>query len=123
MNRFLGLIAGLILALPVHAELIALTGASVHPVSSEVITDGIVIVRDGRIEAVGVGIDIPANARRVDLTGLHLYPGFVHPATQLGLTEISSVAGTIDTAEMGNVNAAIRAEVAINHDSMLLPVS
>jgi len=123
MNRFLGLIAGLLLALPVHAELIALTGASVHPVSSEVITDGIVIIRDGRIEAVGAGIDIPADARRVDLTGLHLYPGFVHPATQLGLTEISSVAGTVDTAEMGNVNAAIRAEVAINHDSRLLPVS
>lgn len=122
-NKLLGLAAGLLLALPAHAELIALTGASVHPVSSEVIDDGVVLVRDGAIEAVGAGIEIPAEARQIDLAGLHLYPGFVHPATQLGLTEISSVAGTVDTAEMGNINAAIQAEVAINHDSRLLPVS
>ena len=122
-NKVLGLAAGLLLALPVHAELIALTGASVHPVSSEVIADGVVIIRDGRIEAVGSDLDVPAEARRIELGGLHLYPGFVHPATQLGLTEIASVPGTVDTTEMGNINAAIRAEVAVNHDSKLLPVS
>jgi imidazolonepropionase-like amidohydrolase len=122
-NKLLGLTASLLLALPVHAELIALTGASVHPVSSEVIADGVVILRDGRIEAVGNGIEIPDEARRIELDGLHLYPGFVHPATQLGLSEISSVPGTVDTTEMGNINAAIRAEVAVNHDSKLLPVS
>ena len=102
---------------------LALTGATVHPVSGDPIADGIVVVRNGLIEAVGAGIEIPSDADRVDLSGLHLYPGFVHPATQLGLTEISSVAGTIDTAEIGNINAAVRVEVAVNHDSELLPTS
>lgn len=123
MNKLLALTASLMLALPAHAELIALTGADVHPVSSEVIADGVVLIRDGRIEAVGSGIEIPDEARRIELDGLSLYPGFVHPATQIGLREISSVAGTVDTTEMGNINAAIRAEVAVNHDSKLLPVN
>ncbi|MBB6085901.1 amidohydrolase family protein [Wenzhouxiangella marina] len=117
------LLASTLLAAPASAEVLALTGATVHPVSSDPIPDGTVLIEDGRITAVGSDIVAPPGARIIDLDGLHLYPGFVHPASQLGLREINSVAGTIDTAEMGSVNAALRAEVAFNHDSMLLPAS
>jgi imidazolonepropionase-like amidohydrolase len=122
----IGLTLGLALmpaSVPAQSKPLVLTGATVHPVSAEPIPDGIVLVRNGLIEAVGAEIEIPDYAERIDLSGLHLYPGFVHPATQLGLTEISSVAGTIDTAEMGSINAAVRVEVAVNHDSELLPTS
>ncbi len=101
----------------------ALVGATVHPVSGEPIENGIVLIRDGLIVDLGADITVPADAERIDLDGLHLYPGFVHPITQLGLTEISSVAGTVDLTEMGNINAAVRVEVAINHDSELFPTS
>ena len=106
-----------------NAEVTALVGATVHPVSSDAIENGTILMRDGRIEAVGAELDIPEGAKVIDLSGLHLYPGFVHPATQLGITEIASVAGTVDTAEMGNINAAVRVEVAVNHDSELLPTT
>ena len=106
-----------------RTETIALTGATVHPVHAEPIANGVVLIRDGLIEAVGANLEIPEGAELVDLSGLHLYPGFVHPATQLGLIEISSVAGTVDTTEMGSINAAVRIEVAVNHDSELLPTS
>ena len=112
-----------LLAAPALADLTALTGATVHPVNQEPIENGIVLIESGHIQAVGADLDIPDNARRIELDGLHLYPGFVHPGTQLGLTEISSVAGTVDTTEMGNINAALRAEVAVNHDSELLPTT
>ncbi|MGY6555362.1 MAG: amidohydrolase family protein [Wenzhouxiangella sp.] len=102
---------------------LALINAHVHPVSAEPIENGVVLIMDGRIAAVGVDVAIPADAELVDLEGLSLYPGFVHPATQLGLTEIASVAGTVDTAEMGNINAALRVESSVNHDSELLPTS
>ncbi|TVS12845.1 MAG: imidazolonepropionase [Wenzhouxiangella sp.] len=114
---------GLLLSGPIRAELTALVGATVHPVSSEAIEHGVVLIEDGLILAVGADLEIPEQATIVDLDGLHLYPGFVHPGTQLGLTEISSVAGTVDTAEMGSINAAVRVEVAFNHDSELLPTS
>lgn len=119
----LAAITSLMLAAGAQASTTALVGATVHPVSSDPIENGIVLIRDGRIEAIGSDVAIPDDAERVELDGLHLYPGFVHPGTQLGITEIASVAGTVDTAEMGNINPAIRVEVAVNHDSELLPTS
>lgn len=109
----------LFLAAPIQAETVAYVGATIHPVSAAPIHNGVLLVRDGRIEAVGADIEVPADARTEDLSGMHLYPGLIHAGTVLGLTEIGSVAGTQDTTEMGQVNAAIRAEVAVNHDSML----
>jgi len=105
------------------ADVLVLTGATVHPVTSDPLKNATVVIDDGRITAVGTDLEWADDAEVVELDGLHLYPGFVHPATQLGLTEISSVAGTVDTSEMGSINAALRAEVAINHDSYLLPTS
>jgi imidazolonepropionase-like amidohydrolase len=106
--------------------LTALVGATVHPVAGQPIEDGVVLMRGARIEAVGSELAIPdgeAGATVVELDGLHVYPGFVHPYSALGLTEIGSVSGTVDTTEMGAINAALRVEVAFNHDSALLPVS
>ncbi|MFP4335807.1 MAG: hypothetical protein ACLFQC_10105, partial [Wenzhouxiangella sp.] len=122
--RILLLATSLLLGLsPAVAEVTALVGATVHPVAAEPIEDGIVLIENGRIQAVGADLAVPTQATVIELDGLHLYPGFVHPATQLGLTEISSVAGSVDTSEMGSINAALRAEVAVNHDSALLPVA
>jgi imidazolonepropionase-like amidohydrolase len=107
-------------------SLTALVGATVHPVSGEVIENGVVLMRGETIEAVGSDLAIPdgePGVTVVELDGLHIYPGFVHPHSALGLTEIGSVAGTVDTTEMGSINAALRVEVAFNHDSALLPVS
>lgn len=117
------LLAASVLVSPVCAEVKVLTGATIHPISGPEIANGTLVIRDGLIESVGVDITPPADATVIDLSGHHIYPGFVHPATQLGLTEISSVAGTIDTTEMGNINAALNVEVAVNHDSQLLPAT
>ncbi|NDY95444.1 amidohydrolase family protein [Wenzhouxiangella limi] len=121
--RSLLILFALLLAGPAPADITALVGATVHPVSAEAIENGVVLIEDERIQAVGADLPIPDDAEVIDLAGLHLYPGFVHPATQLGLTEISSVPGSVDTDEMGSINAALRAEVSVNHDSALLPVA
>jgi len=122
-NRISALFATALICMgSAHAQPTALVGATVHPVSGDTIADGVVLV-DGRdIVAVGTQIDIPADANIIDLAGRHVYPGFVHPLSALGLTEISSVAGTVDTSEMGSINAALRVEVAFNHALALLPV-
>ncbi len=104
---------------PALAERLALIGATIHPVSSEPIANGYLLISQGRIEALGPLADLDDSVTTLDLGGQHLYPGLVHAGTVLGLTEIGSVAGTDDTTEMGSINAAIRAEIAVNHDSML----
>ena len=105
------------------AELTALVGATVHPISGPPIEDGVVLMRDGVIEAIGNGIEVPADAERLELNGKHIYPGFVHPLTPLGLSEIDSVRGSVDTREIGDNNSDIRAEVAFNADSLRLPAA
>jgi imidazolonepropionase-like amidohydrolase len=104
------------------AGLVGYVGATAHPVSGAPIEDAVLIVDGARI----VSLDDrqpPPEVRRVDLSGKHLYPGFVHPGSSLGLTEISSVRGTVDSSEMGDLNPDLRAEVAFHADSELLPVA
>src|SRR5262245_47517721 len=62
--------------------------ATVHPVSSAVLEDGVVVVADGHIVAVGPSgsVAIPDGATRVDLTGKHLIPGLVDTHSHIGAT-------------------------------------
>lgn len=104
---------------------LAIVGATVYPVSGPPITDGTVLVKDGKIAAVGRTADlaVPVEADRVDAGGLNLYPAFINANTVLGLVEIGSVRGTVDIAEVGSLNPNARAEVAVNPSSELLPVT
>lgn len=70
------------------AQTIAITGGKVYPVSGPAIENGTVIIRDGKIAAVGAGLPIPQGAQRVDATGKWVTPGLVNSATQLGLVEV-----------------------------------
>ena len=104
-----------------YAETIAFVGGTVHPVSGPSVPGGTLVIEGDRIAAVGSGVAVPPGARVVDVSGKHLYPGFVHPATNLGLVEVDSVRGTVDVEEIGKVNTNLRAEVAFNADSFRLP--
>ncbi len=107
-----------------EAGTIAIVGATVHPVTGPAIADGVVVIEGGKIAAVGgSGTQIPANATRVDGAGKHLYPGLIASNSQLGLTEIGSVAEASDIREMGDFNANIRAEVAVNGEAAAIPVT
>ena len=110
-------------ALSLSAETIALVGATVHPVSGPDIPRGTVVLTDGRISAVGANVTPPAGAKVVDVSAKHVYPSLVPAATNLGLVEISAARATVDVAEIGDVNPDARADVAMNFDSELLPVT
>jgi imidazolonepropionase-like amidohydrolase len=106
-----------------QADVVALRGGIVHPVSRPEIHGATVLLDGDRIVAVGREIAVPAAARVVDVSGLHVYPSLIDANTVLGLTEIGSVRGTVDTQETGDVNPNARVEVAINPDSEILPVT
>jgi len=108
---------------PARAEVLALTGGTVHPVTGPEIANGTVLVEGAKITAVGAGIPVPSGAKVIDCTGKHVYPGFVHANTILGLQEISTIEGSDDSRETGNLNPNQRAEVMYNPDSDFLPVA
>lgn len=108
---------------PLRAETVALTGGTVHPVSGPTIEKATIVVTDGRITTVGAGVSPPSGATVIPCEGKHVYPGLIAANTILGLTEVGSVLGTNDQNETGNVNPNIRAEVQVNPESDLLPVT
>ncbi len=101
---------------------IALVGGTVHPVSGPSIDGGIVLFDEGKIIAVGREVAVPENAQRIDVSGKHVYPGLIDANSQMGLVEVPSVRGTVDTRETGTINPNVKAEVAVNPDSELIPV-
>ena len=56
-----------------------LRGGTVIPKPGEKIEGGAVLIRDGRIEAVGTAVEAPGEARVWDMTGLTIYAGFIDP--------------------------------------------
>jgi imidazolonepropionase-like amidohydrolase len=76
-----------LLAVPAFADapgVYAITGGTVHPVSGPDIANGVVIIRDGLIEAVGANLAIPPDATTIDVKGSHVYPGLIDAQTSLG---------------------------------------
>ena len=110
---------------PGAAEVVAITGATVHTMGAAgTLKDATVLIAGGRIKAVGIGIPIPAGARRIDGAGKVVTPGLFDSYTHLGLVEVNAVEATEDaTNEDPHVSAAFRVDEAINYESMLLPIN
>lgn len=100
-------------AQPVDAQTIAIVGGRVHPVSGPAIENGTVIIRDGRITAVGRDVAIPEGAQRIDAAGKWVTPGIINPATQLGLIEVGQVGETRNATARGREGNAINAAFTV----------
>jgi imidazolonepropionase-like amidohydrolase len=106
-----------------ESHVVALVGGTLHTVVDDPIPNGVLLIRDGRFEAVGADIAIPEDAEQIDLSGKHVYPGLIDSDTALGLIEIEAVRATRDTSEVGLINSNVQAIVAFNPDSELIPVA
>jgi imidazolonepropionase-like amidohydrolase len=102
---------------------VAIRNATIYPVTSAPIPNGTIVFANGVITAVGANVAIPAGATVIDGTGLSVYPGMIDSGTNVGLTEIDSVAGTVDTTELGDFNPNAMAAVAINPHTEVVPVT
>ena len=60
-----------------HATILTAAGPAIH--------DGTVVLRDGRIVAVGTTVDVPADAVIIDGTGKYVTPGIIDIHSHLGV--------------------------------------
>ena len=106
------------------AQTIAITGGTVYPVSGPKIENATVLIRDGRIAAVGANIAVPAGATRIDASGKWVTPGLIDGAGQMGLREIGAVQNTNEATLRGNeVAASFNVLEGINPASTLIAVN
>jgi imidazolonepropionase-like amidohydrolase len=111
------LIVSLSLAPVSHAQAYAITNAKIFPVSGPPIDGGTVVIKDGKIAAVGKSASVPSGAKVIDARGLEVYPGIFNPITEVGLNEIGAVESSVDTHEIGEWNQDVIAATAVNPES------
>ena len=112
----------MVLANPIAAQTFAIQGGTIHTLTGDAFV-GTVVIRDGRILAVGREVDVPSGAEIVDASGRHVYPGMFDAVTTLGLTEVGAVDMTNDSREQGDFNPHLQAATAIHPATEHIPVA
>tara|TARA_R110000737_G_scaffold120671_4_gene153071 strand:+ start:96440 stop:97714 length:1275 start_codon:yes stop_codon:yes gene_type:complete len=108
---------------------IFLVGATAHIVSGETIENAVVSMNEGKIWIVGDAdqimptLSLSPDSEIINLKGMHIYPGLIDSVTNLGLEETSAVRATLDHNEVGPMTPEVRAYVAVNPDSVVIPVA
>lgn len=107
-----------------QTKTIALMGGTVHVGTGQVIPNGVVLFTNGVITNVVDGTLVKLNLTDVeviDVSGKHIYPGIISPASTVGLQETGAVRATVDKQEIGILNPNIRSLIAYNTDSEIIP--
>ena len=96
---------------PLPLGIHALVGGRIVIKPGQVIDGGTVVIRDGLIEAVGKGVQPPADARIWDSTGLTIYAGFIDPylmtspgASAVSTSRVEPIGGATESLTAGGVN-------------------
>lgn len=119
----LAALAALFLPAGLGAQAIAITNATVYPVSGPKLERATVVIQDGRIAAVGTSVTVPATATRIDGTGKIVTPGLFHGRSTLGLGDVGSVDATNESSHAGDINAAFSVVEGLDPATPLIPIA
>jgi imidazolonepropionase-like amidohydrolase len=109
---------------PAQSSPIALRGGTAHLGNGQIIENAIIGFSKGKLSIVADATSASADLEGyevIDVSGKHIYPGFILMNTRLGLSEVSSVDMTRDFQERGSVNPNVRTLIAYNTDSEIIP--
>ncbi|HMA50419.1 MAG TPA: hypothetical protein VKP60_11740, partial [Magnetospirillaceae bacterium] len=124
-TSLIALAATLALTGVARAETIAITHAKIETLGKAgEIADGTVLVKDGRIAAVGATVAVPSGAKVIDAGGHVVTPGLVASDTSLGAGEVEGESSSDDNAgATDQLSAAFDVSLGVNPASMLIPVA
>jgi len=63
----------------------AFTNATVYVTPTQVITDGTLLIHNGKVVSIGKNVTIPTNSIVIDLKGKHIYPSFIESYSGFGV--------------------------------------
>ena len=94
---------------------VAIVGGLVVPITAEPIDGATILIENGKIAAIGVGLDVPADAHVIDAAGRWVLPGFIEAHGHVGVHEEGEGWAGSDSNELTEpVTAHVRAVDAIN---------
>jgi imidazolonepropionase-like amidohydrolase len=111
---------------PAPPQVVAITGGKLLTVSHGTIENGVLVISDGKIAAVGEAgkASVPAGAEVVDARGLTVYPGLIDPETNFGLTEIEADQSSNDLVEKSDeIMPHMHVYDAFHAETELIPVA
>lgn len=71
-------------------EIIAIKADRIDTVTSGVIENGIIVIADGKIKAIGNDVEIPEAAEIIDVPDKTIFPGLVNPSSRIGLSRAAT---------------------------------
>jgi len=105
---------------------IAITGGKLLTITHGIIENGVLIIENGKIAAVGGAgsVKVPGNAQIVDAKGMTVYPGLIDSESHLGLTEIEAEKMTNDLVEASDeIMPHMHVSDAFHAETVLIPVT
>ena len=123
MNRALVVVALCAVASTLGAQTIAITGGKVYPVSGPPIEGGTVLIRNGKIAAVGKDIAIPSDAEKIDATGKWVTPGLVNSSTSVGLGDVGFSGGPRELGAKGHDGIAASFQVWLGYNTQSVMIA
>jgi imidazolonepropionase-like amidohydrolase len=108
------------------AKTIVITGGKLLTITHGTIENGVVVIQNGKITAVGAtgSVKVPAGAQVIDAKGMTVYPGLIDSETHLGLTEIDAEKNTNDLVETSDeIMPHMHTADAFHAETELIPVS
>lgn len=118
----LAFVAACVITGSLGAQTIAITGGKVYPVSGPPIEGGTVLIRNGKIAAVGKDIAVPSDAEKVDATGKWVTPGLVNSSTSIGLGDVGFSGGPREITAKGHdgIAAGFSVWLGFNTQSVMI---
>jgi imidazolonepropionase-like amidohydrolase len=101
----------------------AIVGGTIHPVSGPSIERGTLVIRAGRIDAIGADVTPPPDAQVIAADGRHVWPGVINACSTIGLQEIGAVDVTQDSSDAGLYMPDLTALGGLNPHSAMIGVA
>lgn len=101
----------------------AIVNGTIISVVQDTVHHGTLLIKGGEIADLGDDVSIPSGVEIIDGNGLFVYPGLIDASSILGLYEVGAVTATRDYREMGTYNSHIEAAVALNPNSVHIPIT
>ena len=105
---------------------LALVGGTVYTGEGVPLEGATVLVEANRVQAVGVDVEVPADATVIDCSGSVLTPGLIDPYSRVGVQDVDQVASSVEAtlpSDEDPVRASLRVADTYDRESITIPIA